>query len=420
MASDRAPVRPPAGQDPQVVSLFEVIGAYFTDMLFNKLYQSAAHAVRSAGSLTEAYIDQVSAYVAGVKGDGRCYSGEVQGIHAYFTRHTSLTMLTFTGFVDRVVRVCVPEAFFRQLSSAEKDELFGSVVCGLVADLAAFATRPDSLRRVIDDHERTPQLTIRVLQDEALRILTQRRFEIQNRFLRRAGQATEKVSVEVVESLKGAIRRLVFEKSEASLAAKEARRRAREAERGLAQAGRREARFLRVIALLRRRLARRGAAAEESDASGSASESEGSASESEASGASGGPEGEEGPSGDDDDAEGSAAESEAAPVSRAPKERRRPASKARPARPAGPAAAPALQGFFRPPPPVLRGAAPAPHHEAARGAREGPAAASAPRPPPPAKTGLAAAFLAPLEPEAESGEEDEPPRGFQITGALRR
>ena len=238
--------------DPKVISVFEIVSAYFCDTVFNHVYHSAKTNLVGGSSLTDEYVRRVQAYVVGVKSDGRCYSDVVQGVHTYFTGTTRFTTLSFAEFVDRIVGVCVPEEYFRQFSPQDKDELLSSVICDLVSNLAAFVTKPDMLRRVIDGHAVSPEVTIRMLQDAAVHSLVTKRATLHNKFLHKMGQARDTVPMDVVEDMKKALRRLVQEKAEAVARAGEAEAELGEVKKQLRDARQREAKMLKLVDLLRR------------------------------------------------------------------------------------------------------------------------------------------------------------------------
>ena len=231
-----------SGHDPKVVSVFEVVGAYFCDTMFNHIYLGAAGA--GADRAADEYVRRVRAYVVGVKGDAQCYQNVVEGVHAYFAGVTSYAALSYAEFVDRVVGVCVPAEYFRQLTTAHKDELLSSVVCDLVAALGAYVTRPDVLARVVGGHARAPEATVRAMQDAAVGALTAKRGALFNRFLGAVGEVRDQVPASAVADLKAALRRLVRDK--ADLAAEVGR-----LTDALAAARGREAKFHKLLALVR-------------------------------------------------------------------------------------------------------------------------------------------------------------------------
>jgi hypothetical protein len=201
-----------ATQDPKVISIFEIIGSYFVDCLYNHLHTSSRASLAGGASLTDEYVRQVQAFTIGAKGDEKCYGDLVQGVHRYFTGITRYTALSFGDFVDRIVGLCVPGSYYRHLRTEDKDELLSSVLCDLVSNLAALVTHPEMLRRVIDERETTPAVTVRMLQDGAINILLTKRAELHNKFLKKAGQARDTVPAGDVRE---AIRRLVKEKQAA-------------------------------------------------------------------------------------------------------------------------------------------------------------------------------------------------------------
>jgi hypothetical protein len=238
--------------DPRVISVFEIIGAYFTDTMYNHVYHSAKTNVTSGSSVTDEYVRRIQAYVVGVKGDATCYRDVVQGVHTYFTGTTRYTTLSFAEFVDRIIGICVPEEYFRQFAPQDKDELLSSVICDLVSNLASFATKPDMLRRIIDGHRTTPEVTIRMLQDAAVNALITKRAALHNKFLRKMGQARDQVSMDVVDDMKKALRRLLREKAAATSRADEAERTLDHFKNQVKAGKLREAKLLKLVNLMRR------------------------------------------------------------------------------------------------------------------------------------------------------------------------
>jgi hypothetical protein len=239
------------GQDPKVISVFEIVSSYFVDCYFNHIWHSARVNLAGGTSLTDEYVRRIQAFITGAKNDPRCYSEVIKGVHSYFTGTTRFTALSFADFVDRIVGVCVPSEYFRQFSAQDKDELLSSVICDLVSNLAAGATKPDMLRRIIDNHTVAPEVTVRMLQDIAVGALIAKRASLHNKFLHKMGQARDSVPLDVVEDMKKALRRLVREKAEAVERAEEAEERMEEMRDDLRKAKQREAKLRELIALIR-------------------------------------------------------------------------------------------------------------------------------------------------------------------------
>ena len=239
------------GQDPKVLSVFEVIASYFVDCYFNHVWHGARTHVSAGRSLTDEYTSRIQAFVTGTKNDPRCYSEVIQGVHSFFIGTTRFTTLSFAEFVDRIVGVCVPAEYFRQFSAQDKDELLSSVICDLVANLAAGTTKPDMLRRIIDEHSKTPEVTIRMMQDIAVGALITKRGALHNKFLHKMGQARDAVPLDVVEDMKKALRRLVREKTDAEARAAQAENELEVAKESLKGSKQREMKLRKLVELLR-------------------------------------------------------------------------------------------------------------------------------------------------------------------------
>ena len=239
------------GHDPKVISVFEVVASYFVDCYFNHVWHSARTNTAAGASLADEYTRRIQAFVTGTKNDQRCYSEVIQGVHTYFTNTTRFTALSFADFTDRVVGACTPADYFRQFTASEKDELLASVICDLVANLAAAATKPEMLTRIVDNHAVTPDVTVRKLQDVAVSALIVKRASLHNKFLQKIGQARDTIPAALVEDMKKALRRLVREKAEAEARASEAEDEVERLESQLRDGRRRETKLRQLVDLLR-------------------------------------------------------------------------------------------------------------------------------------------------------------------------
>lgn len=234
-----------SNHDRKLISVFEVIVAYFVGVLFNDIYMIARSSLskKSDGSsLTDVYKARIQAFVIGAKNDESCYRDLITNLHKYFAVYYSAT--SFPQFVDRVTSQVIPDEYFDQLANTERDEVLSSTVCDLVSGLASFVTTPDMLQRIIDNHEHQWKVTQRMIQDHGITILLAKRETFHNQFLRKIGQANGSVPVGLLDDLKKALRRIVrekmIEKMRADNLAKEVRR-FRE----------REAKYAKLIALLK-------------------------------------------------------------------------------------------------------------------------------------------------------------------------
>ena len=236
--------------EPRLISILEVLAAYFVDVFFNHIYSSARTGQKTGGSLTDEYVRRVQAYVVGVKTDEQCYRQIVQDLHAYFRKMTRYATLSFADFVERIVQQFIPSEYYDLLKLPEKDESLGSIIADLVSGIAAYVTSPDIIWRLIDEHDHNPQVTIRMVQDQSVTILLGKRGEIHNSFLRRIGQAKDTVSMDVVEDLKAAIRKLVKQKADLKSLLGETEERVMELEDEVAGFKKREAKFRKLVQMM--------------------------------------------------------------------------------------------------------------------------------------------------------------------------
>jgi hypothetical protein len=250
-----------ASHDPRIVSVFEVVGSYFVDTLFNHVYQSAQTNLTGGSSLTDEYTRRLQAYVIGVKNDERCYEDIVRGVHQWFMSNTRFSTINFAGFVDRIVGVCIPEDYFRQCRSQDKDELLSSILCDLVANLAAFASKDEMLRRIIDNHNTESTVTVQMLKDAAINALLAKRTSLTNKFLKKLGQARDHVPADMLDSMKSALRKVVKEKAKLKAKLEEAEEAIAELRKDLQESKAREEKLRKLTNLLREGRTTEGAAA---------------------------------------------------------------------------------------------------------------------------------------------------------------
>ena len=231
--------------DRKLVSLFEVIVAYFVGVFFNDIYHNAKAGLTKTSdgkSLTDIYKSRIQAFVIGAKNDEVCYRELITNLHKYFAVY--YTTVSFPQFVDKVTTQVVPEEYYFQLSNNERDEFLSSTICDLVSGLAAFVTGPDLLSRIIDNHEHQWKVTQRMIQDHGISVLLAKRETLHNQFMKKIGQVSDSVPAAMVEQLKKALRRYVKEKTVEKVRADRLAAEVRELRT-------REAKYLKLIALFK-------------------------------------------------------------------------------------------------------------------------------------------------------------------------
>jgi hypothetical protein len=239
-----------ASYDRKLISVLEILGSHYVDIYYNHIWSSARTGLKAGGSIADEYARQVKAYIVGIKTDPESYRSIVGHLHVYFRTITRYTTLSFADFVDRVVSQFLPPEYYALVKAPQKDAALETIVVDLVAALGAYVTTPELLRRIVDEHDRRPEVTIRMIQDQGVAVLLAKRGEIHNKFLRKAGQAKENVEMDVVEDLKRGVRKLVKEKVKLKEALGETEERAMDLEDELEAGKKREAKFRKLIRLL--------------------------------------------------------------------------------------------------------------------------------------------------------------------------
>ncbi len=188
--------------DSKVVSIFEIIGSFVVDTFFNHVYTNAKNNVGTNSTLVDEYIKRIQLYVLGIKDNKKYYEKVVNGMLKYFTQTTKYVSLTYPEFVDKIVITCIPVEYFRQLTNQDKDEIFASIITDLISSLATFVTRPEILRKIVDEHDKSSLATIRLLQDNSVNILTTKRISLINKFIKTSSQGRDNISTDAIDELR--------------------------------------------------------------------------------------------------------------------------------------------------------------------------------------------------------------------------
>jgi hypothetical protein len=204
-----------ADQDSRVTDLYEVVGTHFVEVMFNHLYGAAVKQFnqQNAQSLTDAYRNAISTYVVEIQSNAESYKRTVQLLHSYVSIHDNHnSMVSYSAFVDNVVKTFVPAEYFGTLKPCDCDELMGKVICSLLASMATYVTSQEILPRIIDSRD-NPTMTVSLIQDQAVTTLLSERDTIHNNFIGVKTAAKSAGTAEMIEKMKKMIRRLVEEKT---------------------------------------------------------------------------------------------------------------------------------------------------------------------------------------------------------------
>jgi hypothetical protein len=200
-------------EDPKVIYLFEIIGSYFTDVIFNHIYNNAKLKLEKNKSLVDEYIKKLQLYVIGIKSNVKCYDTVIKGLHKYYLNITS-TASSLEIFNNIIIEACIPDTFANQISNTGKDEIVSNILCELASNLIVYASSAALIHQIINTHSEKATEVIRQLQDFSIQILVTKKISILNKFLKETGQISNSQFNEMINNLKDIIKKLAMEKNE--------------------------------------------------------------------------------------------------------------------------------------------------------------------------------------------------------------
>jgi hypothetical protein len=201
--------------DARIGLVFELISEYFTGLTYDNLYGIAKLNAPSGVSITDEFISRVDLFISSMKNDNNEFRKIVASLHLFFRTSPKYTSTNFIEFVDRIIQIYTPDdAYFAALSANEKDQILSVVLCDAASGLAAFTTQPDTIRRIIDNHDAGRTITMRMIQNDVVQSLTTKRIEILNTFMKKKSQSRDVVPKSSLDSLQKKINALIAQNEE--------------------------------------------------------------------------------------------------------------------------------------------------------------------------------------------------------------
>ena len=177
--------------------LWEAVASYMVNDFFSYIY-SAAKSSTNNNSLTEAYQHKVELYIRGIKSVEQNYRHLCSDLHRFISKSSRFNSLMYGEFVDRLVQSFTPQDYYEVLTKQQKDELFSSIINDLVAAMGSFCIKPDMLRKIIDEHEKSKHITQDIIYREALQNLAIKKENLTHSFISNMGQVKDTVPIETV------------------------------------------------------------------------------------------------------------------------------------------------------------------------------------------------------------------------------
>ena len=186
--------------------LFKAVSGYFSNFYVNVLYNAAHSASLNSTeklSITDAYRSKVSCYIQAIKTVESAYKRLVSDLHSYCVKiSTRFNSMTFSQFINSFVSSFVPVDYIDSMSASNKDEIFSVVITDLAATLGSICTKPDYLRKIIDNHDKNRTVTCEMLFKESLRSLDNQRDMMLSKFVREISQAKDYISSDAANQLR--------------------------------------------------------------------------------------------------------------------------------------------------------------------------------------------------------------------------
>ena len=199
--------------DPKIISIYEILGSYFTDILFNHIFLLS----KNSKNVIDEYVKNVQNYISGIKNNVEYYNKCIKEIYQYFLKNVGKKYmdLKIIDFISRVISVSVPPDQCEKLSMSDKEDLFSNIITELMSNVAAFVTNPEMIQLVVIHHNKNARATIRCIQDQAVNFLIEKRALLFNSFVKNVGEVKEHTAVAYTEDLKKSLKKAIKEKNDA-------------------------------------------------------------------------------------------------------------------------------------------------------------------------------------------------------------
>ena len=177
--------------------LWEAVSSYFVNDYFSYIYNTAK-STQKHETLTEAYQQKVEIYIRGIKNVEKNYKRLCCDLHRFITKAPRFKSLMYGEFVDRLVSSFTPSDYYEILNRDQKDEIFSSILNDVASSIGAFCVKPSTLRKIIDEHDKSKKITQDIIYRECLQTMAIKKESLTHSFIRSIGQVKESVPIEVV------------------------------------------------------------------------------------------------------------------------------------------------------------------------------------------------------------------------------
>ena len=161
----------------RLISTFEIISSYVVDLYFNHFYGDAKLRKTNGyvSSIDEGYKKAVQVYLHALK-KKETFMKTIVGIHKYYMATTKYNNISFTEFVDEIVRHFMYDGYFDSSNNKQRDAILRLIIVNSIRAFSCDLITNNVIIRIINDRSKE---TIRLMQNKMLKSLL---FEKENMF----------------------------------------------------------------------------------------------------------------------------------------------------------------------------------------------------------------------------------------------
>lgn len=140
--------------DPRILRTFDLIGTFFVDVFYNKIYGRAKEAVirGEVHTTTEAFMTYSMQYIKTLRVDKNTYKATVNRLYEFYKGIQGRPALSFVGFEGEIASTFFPREQVKLMQPNDMDVIIWEIVTQTIVDFASYLLSADMLAKVIDDH----------------------------------------------------------------------------------------------------------------------------------------------------------------------------------------------------------------------------------------------------------------------------
>jgi hypothetical protein len=199
------------------LQIVDIIAAFFTDELVNKLYYKARNSAAETGTtITDEYKRIVTQYAYGVTNRPDLCKKVILSLHEYYSKFTRFTSIIYVDFEDDILTQFIPPEYYSDFTSKQKTAMMGAIVVSAVQSAIAYVHKPEILEQIIDFRNKSIGRRMETdvdftlsIQNHIVDVLMSKRDEFYCDFAKKISEKSQKVSVELHQKLRDELKNQV-------------------------------------------------------------------------------------------------------------------------------------------------------------------------------------------------------------------